>query len=117
MPVGLSKYREGLYELKEFSGGDLAEVIDLVAPYQKKFLKEYGTSLVYLSDEFYIKSGRDIPCYEHYEDFPQIENGVGMAAVFMKEFNDCMENSDDYDVSQVKKKTIVTSKIMHKILS
>lgn len=117
VPVGLSKYREGLYELKEFSGGDLAEVIDLVAPYQKKFLKEYGTSLVYLSDEFYIKSGRDIPCYEHYEDFPQIENGVGMAAVFMKEFNDCMENSDDYDVSEVKKKTIVTSKIMHKILS
>ncbi len=116
VPVGLSKHREGLFPLEEFSSDDLSKVIDLVTPYQEEFLKKHGTSLVYLSDEFYIKSGRVIPSYDHYEDFPQIENGVGMAAVFMKEFNDCMESGDDYDVTKVKKKTIVTSKIMHKIL-
>lgn len=117
VPVGLSRHREGLFPLKEFTSDDLSEVIDLVSPYQQEFLEKYGTSLVYLSDEFYIKSGRRLPSYEHYEDFPQIENGVGMAAVFIKEFNDCMDSDDEYDVTKVKKKTIVTSKIMHKILS
>jgi len=117
VPVGLSKHREGLFPLKEFTPYDLSEVIDLVSIYQDKFLTKYGTSLVYLSDEFYIKSGRRLPSYEHYEDFPQIENGVGMAAVFIKEFNDCMDSDHEYDATKVKKKTIVTSKIMHKILS
>ena len=117
VPVGLSAHREGLYELEEFTKEDLASVIDIVEPYQKEFYDKCGTSLVYLSDEFYIKSERALPDYDHYEDFPQIENGVGMAAVFIKEFKDCIKSDDEYDVSKVRKKTIVTSKIMHNILS
>lgn len=117
VPVGLSKYREGLYPLEEFTGENLEEVIRLVNPYQKKFLDDFGTSLVYLSDEFYIKSGMSLPPYEHYEDFPQIENGVGMAATFIKEFNDCMDNTYDVDTENIKEKTIVVSHIMYNIIS
>ena len=98
VPVGLSKYREGLYPLKPFDGEDAAQVIDLVVDYQKRFLSQYGSRIVYLSDEFYLKANRSIPSYDEYEDFPQIENGVGLIASMEDEFIYALEEIESVGV-------------------
>lgn len=117
VPVGLSKYRKNLTELKGFDKASALEVIKDVKPYQEKFKKEIGTSLVYLADEFYINAGEDIPPYEHYEDFPQIENGVGLIAAFRDEIDTELDFLDEYDTSAPKPKTIATSYIAYDFIS
>ena len=86
VPVGLTKWREGLYPLEPFTADEAAQILAQVGQWQKKFLDEYGTRLVYLADELYIKAGVELPLYEEYEDFPQIENGVGLMTQFIYEF-------------------------------
>jgi len=86
VPVGISKYRDNLYKLNPIEKEDCLDVIENVSKFQQKFKKKFGTNLVYLSDEFYLKAEIDIPAYKEYEDFPQLENGVGMIAVFENEF-------------------------------
>ena len=87
VPVGLTRYREGLYPLKPFTKETNAETIEFVEKIQKEFLEKYGTRLVYLSDEFYVNAGMPIPESETYEGFPQIENGVGLIASMKEEFD------------------------------
>ena len=87
VPVGLSKWREGLFELLPFDKASSAAVVKQVEAWQEKFLKKYDTRLVYLADEFYLMSEKPLPEYVEYEDFPQIENGVGLVSMFMHEFN------------------------------
>ena len=65
-------------------------VIAQVERWQKLFLKKTGSRKVYLSDEWYLMSDSELPPYSHYEDFPQIENGVGMASSFLQEFDDAL---------------------------
>lgn len=117
VPVGLSKYRKNLTELKGFDKNSSAEVISLVEPYQKKYKKGIGISLVYLADEFYINAEKPIPPYEHYEDFPQIENGVGLVAAFRDELDTELDFIDEYDTSSVSPKTIATSYIAYDFIS
>ncbi|HEY8350312.1 MAG TPA: DUF512 domain-containing protein [Clostridia bacterium] len=93
VPVGLTKWREGLYPLEPFTAAEACEVLAQVGEWQKKFLDEFGTRLVYAADEFYIKAGAELPAYEEYEDFPQIENGVGMMKQFMYEFDDFLDTN------------------------
>ena len=91
VPIGLTRFRDGLEKAESFSGEDCKEVIRLVAEETEAFCKENGTRLIYLSDEFYLNAGYDIPQAEYYEDFPQIENGVGMVRTFMDNFTDDMD--------------------------
>ncbi|NLJ90775.1 MAG: DUF512 domain-containing protein [Clostridiales bacterium] len=88
VPVGLTKYRQGLSELDKFLPEDSKEVIDIVNKWQKICLKEYGTRFVYASDEWYLNAGLEIPPEEDYEGYLQIENGVGMIRSFVEEFKD-----------------------------
>ncbi len=90
VPIGLTRYREGLEKAETFSGEDCKNIISLVAKATDKFYQENGTRLVFLSDEFYLNAGLEIPAAEYYEDFPQIENGVGMVRTFMDNFMDDM---------------------------
>lgn len=90
VPVGLTKHREGLEKLTSFTKTTAGETIDLIHRYSDKFLEEYGTRIVYPSDEFFITAGRQFPDYEYYEEFSQIENGVGMCRLFEREFSDEM---------------------------
>lgn len=98
VPVGLTAYRDGLYELQPFEKDDCAAVIDLVSEFTRESLKKIGTRLVYLADEFYIKAKRPLPSYDEYEDFPQIENGVGMVTNFMYEVDEALDEFDFSDV-------------------
>lgn len=88
VPVGLTDHRENLYELKPFNKYGAINVIEEVSSLQKKFKRIIGSSFVFLSDEFYILANKPVPGYKHYENFLQIENGVGLLALFEKQFND-----------------------------
>ena len=86
VPVGLTKFRENLYPLKVFDKGSASRVIKQVEEWQAKFKTEIGINLVYLADEFYVKSKCPAPKFEEYDDFPQLEDGIGMMAYFEKNF-------------------------------
>ena len=79
VPVGLTKYREGLTRLEPFTKEDAVSVIDLVESWQKRSFSEKGLHYVHASDEFYILAGREFPPEAAYDGYLQLENGVGMA--------------------------------------
>ena len=87
VPVGLGKYREGLYEIEPFNKETANKAIEQVEHWQKKFKKKLGSNLVYIADEVYIVADKEIPSYETYEEFPQLEDGIGMIAKFRREFD------------------------------
>ena len=88
VPVGITKFREGLMELVPYDKLSSIQVIEKVENWQRKLLKKYGSRVVYLADEFYIMAGRELPEYIEYEDFPQIENGVGLISQLRYEFDE-----------------------------
>lgn len=85
VPVGVTAYRTGLYPVKVFTRSGARAVLDTINGYSARFRKEFGTRLVFASDEFYIKAKVPFPPVSAYEEFPQIENGVGMVAEFLHE--------------------------------
>ena len=117
VPVGLSKYRKNLFELRGFDQSSARDVVSLVEPYQKEFKRTLGTSLVYLADEFYIQANLPIPPYEHYEEFPQIENGVGLIAAMRDEIDEELKYIEEYSHLSPSPKTVATSVIAHEFIS
>ncbi|ADL07739.1 DUF512 domain-containing protein [Thermosediminibacter oceani] len=91
VPVGVTKYRDGLYPLRRFTREEAEEIIDRVESLQRENLRRFGTRLVFLADEFYEIAKRDFPPFESYEDFPQWENGVGMVALLKKQLEEYIE--------------------------
>ena len=85
VPVGLTAFRKGLFPLRMFTRGEARLVLGILLEFGTRFKKRHGTRLVYPADEFYIKAGASIPPASFYEDFPQIENGVGMVAGFLRD--------------------------------
>ncbi len=81
VPVGLTKYRDGLTPLRVYTPEECRQVIAQVEAWQDRLLKEKGTRFVYVADEMYLKAGLKLPDYDTYEGFPQLENGVGMCAL------------------------------------
>lgn len=94
VPVGVTKFREGLFPLKTFTPEGAGETIDIIESFQKEFLEKFGTRTVFPSDEFYLIAGRDIPPTEVYEDYPQYENGVGMLRSLMDEFSQALDMAE-----------------------
>ena len=78
VPVGLSRFRDGLYPLEPFTREDACRVIDLIEEWQKKIYKEHGIHFIHASDEWYILAERPLPEEERYDGYIQLENGVGM---------------------------------------
>jgi putative radical SAM enzyme (TIGR03279 family) len=88
VPVGLTKFREGLEKLEGFSKEDSLIVLDVIHRWQNIFLTHYDTRFIYASDEWYIKAELPIPDADSYEGYPQIENGVGLIRSLQNEFED-----------------------------
>ena len=86
VPVGLTKYREGLTTLRGFFPQEAKEVLQTMERWGDYFLKEYGARTAYASDEFYILAEQPFPDYDFYEDFSQLENGVGMMTLLQHDF-------------------------------
>lgn len=85
VPVGLSKYREGLYPLKPFTKEDAEKAIDMIERWQQSIYAEHGTHFIHASDEFYILARRPLPEAERYDGYLQLENGVGMLRLLATE--------------------------------
>lgn len=96
VPVGLTKFREKLYPLELFSPEECARVIEQVDRFGQECLGRYGTRLFYCSDEFYIRAGLPLPPEEYYEDYSQLENGVGMLTSQRAEFDFELDYLEDY---------------------
>ena len=90
VPVGLSKYREGLYPLKPFDAQSAGEVIDLIESWQKKIYPQYGVHFVHASDEWYLLAGRPLPEEERYDGYLQLENGVGILRLLKEEVEETL---------------------------
>lgn len=86
VPVGLTKYRSGLAALKTFDAEGAGKTIDLVESFAASCQEYYGSRIVYCSDEFYLKAGRPLPSDEYYEEYAQLDNGVGMLRLLETEF-------------------------------
>jgi len=85
VPVGLTRHRQRLTPLRPVSAREARDLLARVERWQKKFLAEFGTRWVFATDEWYLRSGRSFPKDAAYEDYPQIENGVGIGCRFLDE--------------------------------
>ena len=91
VPVGLSKYRDGLYPLQPFTSEDAKEVLACIHAWQERMYREYGIHFVHASDEWYVMADEDLPEADRYDGYLQLENGVGMLRLFLDEFDEAME--------------------------
>lgn len=91
VPVGLSRFREGLYPLEAFTKEEAGAVIDRVERWQEKAYKEYGTHFVHASDELYLLAERELPAGERYDGYIQLENGVGMMRLLETEIEEALK--------------------------
>ncbi len=101
VPVGLTKYREGLYPLKPFTKEDAVKVIDMIESFQRRFYESFGLHFVHASDEWYILAGREMPEEDRYDGYLQLDNGVGMMRLLNDEF---VAAFDKYAIKGLKKK-------------
>ena len=85
VPVGLTKFRDGLYPLEPFTKEDAIRVLDTIHKWQDRIMKEYDTHMIHASDEWYILAERELPQEDNYDGYPQLENGVGMIRLFLNE--------------------------------
>lgn len=92
VPVGLTKHREGLYPLKPFDEDGARGTLALINSFGDECLKKYGSRIFFASDEMYLKARLPIPEDEYYEDYAQLENGVGLLRLLTVEFNAALEN-------------------------
>ncbi len=92
VPVGLSKFREGLYPLEPFNKQDALKVLECIHRWQKKAYEEYELHFIHASDEWYLLAEEELPGEENYDGYLQLENGVGMLRLFMDEFEDGLSN-------------------------
>lgn len=114
VPVGLTKYREGLYPLTVFDKEGASRTIDQINGWQAKFREKYGFNLVYLADEFYVKAEREIPEFKDYDDFPQLGDGIGMLAYFKKNFDSYLKRFKPKKVNRVV--SIASGKIVYNFM-
>lgn len=106
VPVGLSKYRDGLYPLEPFTREDALETLALIRKWRAKIYAEHGMHFIHASDEWYILAGLDIPSEEEYDGYPQLENGVGMLRLLDTEVKDVLAQRKGHD--NYRKVTIAT---------
>ncbi len=85
VPVGLTRYRDGLYPLEPFTKEDARAVLDLIHSWQDRLYKEYGNHFIHAGDEWYLLAEEEIPTEDSYDGYMQLENGVGMIRLLQEE--------------------------------
>jgi len=94
VPVGLTKHRHGLMKLHPFNKKMALQTVLQVESYSDKCLELRGSRVFYCADELYMMAGLELPDNEFYEDYPQLENGVGMMRLFITEFEEELANAE-----------------------
>ncbi len=91
VPVGITKYREGLAKLDIYDEEKAKDVIRDIEEMQKVYMDKLNTRYIFASDEFYLVSKEELPTYDEYEGFPQYENGVGLLRSFGTEVDEALK--------------------------
>lgn len=94
VPVGLTRYRDGLAKIEPFNSDTAAQVLDIIDRYGDKCIQKYGQRRIYGADEFYLLSGREIPEADYYGDFLQLENGVGLWSLLRSEAFEALKETE-----------------------
>ncbi|HZJ82252.1 MAG TPA: DUF512 domain-containing protein [Clostridia bacterium] len=116
VPVGLTGHREKLEPiLTPYDEKSSIQVVDQVEKWQKEFKSRGNTRLVFLADEFYVMANRAMPPFEDYEDFPQIENGIGLVQKFRNQFNRALDGLEDRVMNR-NELSIVTGESASKVI-
>ena len=97
VPVGLSRFREGLYPLEPFDKEDACRVIDQIEIWQKRLYEQYGLHFIHASDEWYLLAERKLPEEERYDGYLQLENGVGMLRLLEEQVTEALEGQEGDD--------------------
>ncbi|MBR4550312.1 MAG: DUF512 domain-containing protein [Oscillospiraceae bacterium] len=97
VPLGVTRFREGLEKLAPFTPEHAAETIDQVTAFGDACVREYGTRIFWCGDEMYLNAGRELPPDEFYEEHTQLENGVGMLRLMETEFRSALKLSEEPD--------------------
>lgn len=107
VPVGLTGHREGLCKVSPFDKERAGKTVDILEKFSDITLERYGERRIFASDEFYILAERDLPSADYYEEFLQLENGVGLVPLLLSEATDAITSSD-YKLNKKRKITIAT---------
>ena len=91
VPVGLTRYREGLYPLKSFTKEEAKGVLEIIHRWQKKLFEEHGIHFIHAGDEWYLLAEEEIPEEERYDGYLQLENGVGMIRLLREECKEAFQ--------------------------
>ncbi|MBQ1682351.1 MAG: DUF512 domain-containing protein [Agathobacter sp.] len=115
VPVGLTKYREGLAKLEPFEKEDAKNVIAIIEKWQKICMEKHGIHFVQASDEWYLTAGLPMPEPERYDGYIQLENGVGMMRLLEEEFKEALANETMHD-DRLHKLTVATGRLAAPLL-
>ena len=107
VPVGLTRYREGLCEISPFDKKRAEETLNILEEFGEETLKKYGERRVFAADEFYILAGRKFHDADYYEEFLQLENGVGLVPLLLSESDEAISLCD-YELKEKRNITIAT---------
>ncbi len=107
VPVGLTRYREGLCEISPFNKKRAEKTVKILEKYSDETLKKYGERRVFAADEFYILAEKKLPDANYYEEFLQLENGVGLVPLLLSEADEAI-SGNDYILEKKRKITIAT---------
>lgn len=110
VPMGMTKYREGLVQVEPFTKEDAVQVIGTINKWQKIIQEHYGTRMIHASDEWYLMAGLPLPTEEDYEGYPQLENGVGMIRLLNTEVDEYLAECKGDD--RVRKLILVTGDLV-----
>ncbi len=116
VPAGLTKFRDNLYPLEPFTAEECSKVIKQVKEFGDMCLIHCGERVFYCSDEFYLKAGEEIPDYDYWGEFSQIENGVGMIASFEHEFEMALETLSDEEKQTVRNVSVATGEAAYDMM-
>lgn len=108
VPVGVTKFREGLYPLRPYTREEAAAVVDQVEAFGRQCKQKLGTTLFWCSDEFYLLAGRPMPGEDYFEEFTQLDNGVGMLRLLRQEFQRALGLMEPEEMAGAKPFSIAT---------
>jgi len=111
VPVGITKYRQGLYNLRPYSKEEALQVVNTIERFGEQFLKEHGTRLAFAADEFYLKAGLPIHDAAFYEDMNQLDNGVGLIAQLDSEFSSALRYNEIVKLDTPRTVSIATGEL------
>jgi putative radical SAM enzyme (TIGR03279 family) len=101
VPVGLTDHRNNLPELRRQTEEEAQSCLTQIGRHQNQYLTQLGSRFVFPADEIYLRANQDLPTWAEYEDFPQVENGVGMIAQFRQQATEVLLDADTLEIDSV----------------